>query len=94
MVSVALLGLWWPLRQRPGVGTVANAVIVGAVAGVLLTGLLLWGTVGVGSVVYALAIGPIIHRTIPALAARPEHGSRIMPVWEWISRPRRSQPSD
>ena len=131
---VVLLG-WVPLRQRPGVGTVANAILVGAVisvvltlfdpphalwlrglvlvagvagnglatglyiaaglgpgprdglstgiagrghsmrvvrtsveATVLLAGFLLGGTVGVGTVLYALAIGPITHVTIPALA--------------------------
>jgi uncharacterized membrane protein YczE len=31
IVSVLLLGVWIPLRQRPGVGTVANALIVGPV---------------------------------------------------------------
>ena len=133
---VVLLG-WWPLRQRPGVGTLANAVVVGVVidlvlwlveppqavwarvallaggvagngvatgfyigaglgagardglstgiaarghpmrtvrtgveAAVLATGFLLGGTVGVGTVLYALAIGPISHRTIPALSLR------------------------
>lgn len=30
-VSLALLLLWVPLRQRPGLGTVANAVVVGPV---------------------------------------------------------------
>jgi uncharacterized membrane protein YczE len=131
---VVLLG-WWPLRRRPGVGTVANAVVVGVVidlmlslfdspqalwarvallvggvagngiatglyigaglgagardglstgiaarghsmravrtaieATVLASGFLLGGTVGIGTVLYALAIGPITHRTIPALA--------------------------
>jgi uncharacterized membrane protein YczE len=131
---VVLLG-WLPLRQRLGVGTVANAVLVGASmdlvlavveppealwarivllvggvvgngiatgfyigaglgpgardglttglaarghsirvvrttieAGVLVTGFLLGGTVGVGTVLYAVAIGSITHRTIPALA--------------------------
>ena len=34
---------------------------------VLLTGWLLGGTVGVGTVVYALAIGPLAHVTIPRL---------------------------
>jgi uncharacterized membrane protein YczE len=34
----------------------------------LSTGFLLGGSVGIGTVVYALAIGPITHRTIPALA--------------------------
>src|SRR4051794_17753910 len=32
---VVLLG-WWPLRQRPGVGTIANAVLVGAVIDLVL----------------------------------------------------------
>ncbi|WP_051845435.1 YczE/YyaS/YitT family protein [Streptomyces sp. NRRL S-813] len=29
VISLALLALWCPLRQRPGVGTVANALLVG-----------------------------------------------------------------
>ena len=37
-------------------------------ATVLLTGFLLGGTVGIGTVLYALAIGPITHHTIPTLA--------------------------
>lgn len=131
-VSVLVLALWVPLRHRPGVGTVANAVLVGLfldvtlaalpapttswwrvtflVAGILgngaatglyigaglgpgardglMTGLaargvsirvartaieatvlvagwLLGGTVGVGTIVYALAIGPLAHAFIP-----------------------------
>jgi uncharacterized membrane protein YczE len=35
---------------------------------VLIIGFLLGGTIGVGTFVYALAIGPITHQTIPALA--------------------------
>ncbi len=31
IVSILLLGVWIPLRQRPGVGTIANALIVGPV---------------------------------------------------------------
>ncbi|MBV8217433.1 MAG: hypothetical protein JO325_03140 [Solirubrobacterales bacterium] len=132
IVSGAVLLLWIPLRQRPGFGTLNNALVVGLVidlmlaivppvhylpaqivvmlggvvlngiatglyigAGlgpgprdglmtglaarghsirivrtsieltVLVTGWLLGGTVGVGTVVYALAIGPIAHVTIP-----------------------------
>jgi uncharacterized membrane protein YczE len=37
---------------------------------VLLTGWLLGGTVGLGTVVYALGIGPIAHISIPLLAIR------------------------
>jgi uncharacterized membrane protein YczE len=135
IVSFAVILGWGLLRQRPGVGTLANAVAVGAVmnvvlslahpphalwaratllvagvagngiatglyigaglgpgprdglsvgiaarghsmrlvrtsieATVLATGFLLGGTVGIGTVLYALAIGPITHQTIPALA--------------------------
>jgi uncharacterized membrane protein YczE len=32
LVGAAVLLLWWPLRQRPGVGTVANVIVVGVVA--------------------------------------------------------------
>jgi uncharacterized membrane protein YczE len=137
IISVAVLFLWIPLVQRPGIGTVANALVVGAVidlvlalaspphqlwarvlllaggvsgnglatglyigaglgpgprdglsvgiagrghsmrlvrtsieATVLLTGLVLGGTVGVGTLAYALLIGPITHVTIPALAIK------------------------
>ncbi len=126
---------WVPLRQRPGIGTITNAVVVGLVmdvilavvhsphalwariallvcgvvgngfatgfyigaglgpgprdglstgiaarghsmrvvrttieGSVLIIGFLLGGTVGVGTVFYAVAIGPITHHTIPALA--------------------------
>jgi uncharacterized membrane protein YczE len=36
IVSVLVLLAWWPLRQRPGVGTVANALAVGLVIDVVL----------------------------------------------------------
>jgi uncharacterized membrane protein YczE len=132
IVGAVVLVLWIPLRQRPGIGTISNVVLVGAVmnvvlghvhaphalgwriaclvAGVLacgvatgayigaglgpgprdgvMTGLaarghsirvvrtgielavlvvgwLLGGTVGVGTVVYALSIGPLAHVFIP-----------------------------
>jgi len=132
-VGIVVLLLWIPLRQRPGVGTVANVVLVGLsldavllvipvtdhavlrwsylVSGIALNGIatgayigaglgpgprdglmvgltrggrsvrvvrtaievsilaigwLLGGTVGVGTVLYAITIGPIVHRTLPA----------------------------
>jgi uncharacterized membrane protein YczE len=135
IVGALVLLLWIPLRQRPGLGTVSNVIVIGVVidavlavvspvhyfpaqlalmlsavllngvatglyigAGlgpgprdglmtglaarghsirvvrtgieltVLLTGWLLGGTVGLGTVVYALGIGPIAHVTIPRLA--------------------------
>jgi uncharacterized membrane protein YczE len=135
LVGVVVLLLWIPLRQRPGIGTLSNVVLVGAtmdavlghvhpphgmgvrvaclVCGVLLngvatgayigaglgpgprdglmtglaarghsirvvrtgieltvlaTGWLLGGTVGVGTVLYALAIGPLAHVFVPLFA--------------------------
>lgn len=132
-VGVLVLLLWIPLKQRPGLGTVSNAILVGVavdialallpdaettpwqivylVGGVVLNGMatglyigaglgpgprdglmtglatrghsirlvrtlievsvlgigwLLGGTVGIGTVVYALAIGPLAHIFIPA----------------------------
>jgi uncharacterized membrane protein YczE len=137
LVSFVVLLGWWPLHLRPGVGTLANAIVVGGVidlvlwlvrpphelwarvvllvggvvgnglatglyvgaglgpgardglsvgiaargrsmrvvrtaieATVLAVGFLLGGTVGIGTVLYALAIGPITHQTIPGLAVR------------------------
>ncbi len=134
--AVVLLG-WLPLRQRIGIGTVCNVVVIGLVVNatlaivpaphtlilqiamlvgavvlngiatgayigaglgpgprdglstgiaargvslrvvrtavevsVLALGWLLSGSVGIGTVVYALAIGPITHVTIPALRLR------------------------
>jgi uncharacterized membrane protein YczE len=133
VVGAAVLVLWWPLRQRPGLGTVSNVVVIGvsvdaslrvlphaegvgvqaafmaasvvlnAVAGgayigarlgpgprdglmtglvrrtgrsvrlvrtgievsVLAAGLVLGGSVGVGTVVYALGIGPLVQVFLP-----------------------------
>jgi uncharacterized membrane protein YczE len=142
LVGAAVLVLWWPLRQRPGVGTVANVIVVGLVAdatvavvpaaqplavripllaaaivvnavgtglyvgaglgpgprdglmtglaarghsirlvrtlielSVLAVGWLLGGSVGIGTVVFALAIGPLAQTAIRRLAvpaARPD----------------------
>jgi uncharacterized membrane protein YczE len=136
--SLLLLGLWIPLRQRPGVGTIANALVVGPVldlglgwvpeahalgaqlayvvaaiaatavatglyvgAGwgpgprdglmtglaargvplavarasveltVLVAGWLLGGTVGVATVLFAVAIGPLVRLALPPLTVLP-----------------------
>jgi len=148
IVGAVVLLLWIPLRQRPGIGTVSNLVLVGLtmnvvlghvdaphamaariaclVCGVLLngvatgayigaglgpgprdglmtglaarghsirvvrtglevtvlvTGWLLGGTVGVGTVVYALSIGPLAHVFIPFFArGRPTPGHALEAV--------------
>jgi uncharacterized membrane protein YczE len=136
LVATAVLLLWIPLRQRPGVGTVSNVIVIGLavdatlavlppledvrtrafllVAGVAVNGLasacyigaglgpgprdglmtgwaarsgkslrgvrtgievvvlavgwLLGGTVGLGTVVYALGIGPLVQLLLPHLS--------------------------
>lgn len=133
LTGVLVLLLWWPLREMPGLGTLANVVVVGVsidvtlavlpqpeslagrssllVAGIVLNalaaavyigaqlgpgardglmtglvrrtgrsvrvvrtsieatvlavGFVLGGTVGVGTVLYALSIGPLIHLFLP-----------------------------
>jgi uncharacterized membrane protein YczE len=145
IASVAVLLLWIPLRQRPGVGTIANIVIIAItvdlvrfvlpgqhalgwqitllVGGVVLNGVataayvgarlgpgprdglmtglatrtgrsvrlvrtgieivvlgvgwLLGGTVGVGTVLYALAIGPLAQTFLPWLAWRTDTGAVV-----------------
>jgi len=140
IVGAAVLLLWIPLRQMPGLGTVANVVVIGLATdaalwllpapaamwqrgallatGILLNGLagamyigsqlgpgprdglmtglvrrtglsvglvrtaieltvlgvgwLMGGVVGVGTVAYALAIGPIVHLLLPRLTIRLE----------------------
>lgn len=143
VVSLVVLACWVPLRQRPGVGTVANVLVIGAlvdpflalmarlpeplplpvragmvVLGIgvnavatamyvgarlgpgprdgLMTGLVartgrpvrlvrgaievvvvtagwaLGGTVGFGTLAYALAIGPLVHVLLPRLTAPAE----------------------
>lgn len=134
LASLVVLVLWIPLRQRPGFGTVANAVLVGLAAdatlgvlpdlhslasrfsvlvgGILLNGLatglyigarlgpgprdglmtglaarglplgpartaveigvlaigwVLGGQVGLGTLIYAVSIGPLVHFFIPVL---------------------------
>lgn len=138
VVSFLVLALWIPLRQWPGVGTVANAIVIGVsadltlavlppvddlaarwalliggvvlngVAGgvyigsqlgagprdglmtglaqrtgrsirlirtsleltVLLAGWLLGGTIGIGTVLYAVAIGPLVQLFLPMFTVR------------------------
>jgi uncharacterized membrane protein YczE len=135
IVGAVVLLLWIPLRQRPGIGTISNVVLVGLTMNVVLghvhaphamaariaclvcgvflngvatgayigagfgpgprdglmtglaarghsirvvrtglevtvlvTGWLLGGTVGIGTLVYALSIGPLAHVFIPLFA--------------------------
>src|SRR3546814_7448342 len=36
LVGLAVLVLWWPLRQKPGLGTVLNIVVIGTVTDIAL----------------------------------------------------------
>lgn len=143
ITSLALLLVWIPLKQRPGLGTVANALVVGPVldlglalipaptslawrivflaaaialtavatgiyigAGwgpgprdglmtglaalgipvfvaraaievtVLVVGWLLGGSVGIATVVFALSIGPLVHRALPRLSIADPPGTQ------------------
>jgi len=152
LVGAIVLALWIPLRERPGLGTVSNVIVIGLaidgslvflpepsvlawqvvfmVAGIvlnaiatalyigagfgpgprdgLMTGLakrgysirlvrtsievavlgagwLLGGTVGIGTVLYALSIGPLVHFLLPRLtivagSPRAEVGRNEEPV--------------
>src|SRR3954463_8715003 len=59
VVGVAVLLLWIPLRQRPGLGTVSNVVLIGGTMTVVL------GTVGpphaLAARVACLAIGIVLN---------------------------------
>ena len=149
VVSFAVLILWIPIRQWPGLGTIVNAIVIGLATDLflslldaphalawrivmmaggvaanglatslyigaqlgpgprdgLMTGLvrrtgrsvrvvrtalelavltigwLLGGTVGIGTVVYALSIGPLVHLLLPHLIVKlPERPGYSVPV--------------
>ena len=146
VIAVGALALlaWIPLRERPGIGTVANTVLVGVSMNVsldvlptpeqlpvritmlvvaialnglatglyigaglgpgprdglmtgiarrghsirvvrtgieltiLVIGIALGGTVGVGTIAFALAIGPLVHVFLPVLTSRAEPVSSV-----------------
>jgi uncharacterized membrane protein YczE len=158
VVGVAVLLAWIPLRNRPGIGTIANVIViavtvdvgmailatptslalriammVGAVvlnaistvlyigAGlgpgprdglmtglaargmslravrtgieltVLAAGVALGGTAGIGTLVYALAIGPLAHVFVPAftIATTPRAGVAVSPAYASAQAPSR-----
>lgn len=140
LIGMAVLLLWIPLRQKPGIGTVANVLVIGTVAnfgldwipadldlplraglligGIVLNGVasgayigaglgpgprdglmtgivartgwpvkwvrtsielaviaagwLLGGSVGMGTVLYAVTIGPLVHVFLPMFTIRPK----------------------
>ena len=157
LVGAAVLLLWIPLRQRPGIGTISNVFLIGAFADIslwliptaqslptgafmlllgvilngvatgayigaglgpgprdgLMTGLvkrtggsvrvirtgieatvlaigwILGGTVGLGTLVYAVAIGPIVHRMLPVFTIRDDR-EQYRPIAQAAPRCRRT----
>ncbi|QFU30656.1 YitT family protein [Brevundimonas sp. Bb-A] len=147
LIGMAVLLLWIPLRQKPGIGTIANVLVIGSVAGLalryipadpvlpvrslflatgivlngvasgayigaglgpgprdgLMTGLVartgwpikvvrtaieltvvvagwaLGGSVGVGTILYALAIGPLVQIFLPVFTVGKEEGRKTLP---------------
>jgi len=139
LVGLLVLLAWWPIRQKPGIGTVMNVLLIGTVADltlyvmpeltgyamralllvcaiglngvatasyigaglgpgprdglmtgvcgrtgwpvgrvrlgielvVLASGFALGGTVGLGTVLYAVAIGPLVHWLLPRFTLKP-----------------------
>ena len=76
VVGIALLLLWIPLREQPGLGTLLNALEIGVVAGIVLpllpeiealavrTAMMLGGVV-------LVAIGPLVELVLPTLTVTP-----------------------
>jgi uncharacterized membrane protein YczE len=157
LAGALVMLLWIPLRQRPGLGTLSNVVVVGVVlelclvtfepasdpaarwtlllSGVLLNGvatglyigarfgpgprdglmtglaergmslravrtgieltvlaggIALGGTAGIGTVVYALAIGPLAHVFVPAFTIAPRPAAvAARPAWASARAPSR-----
>lgn len=55
LVGVPILLAWWPLRQRPGIGTIVNVLLIGSTVDVTLA---LWPTMhGLGARVACLVGG-------------------------------------
>ena len=71
-------GLWTGLVRRTGRSV--RQVRTGLELGVLLVGFVLGGTVGIGTVVYALVIGPVVQLFLPWVQVRRVRESREVSV--------------
>ena len=66
LTSAFVMLLWIPLRQAPGLGKARTGVEIA----VLLAGVALGGSIGVGTIAFAVLIGPIVAKTLPLLQIR------------------------
>ena len=70
-------------RRRPGDPAARDLLLLGGLVTCGAVGWLLGGSVGVGTVVYALAIGPLVHVLLPRFmvpAAEPKAASKPAPA--------------
>ncbi|WP_234417467.1 YitT family protein [Miniimonas sp. S16] len=67
-------GLWVAIAARSGWSVRAVRTVIEV--SVLAIGFVLGGSVGVGTVLYALAIGPLVQLFLPLVSARRSAGSR------------------
>ena len=75
LTSLAVLACWWPLRQRPGLGTVANVIVIGALVNPALSVLDLLPPLAVGWRVLMLVGGVVTN----AVATGLYIGARLGP---------------
>lgn len=74
-LSVLVLAAWWPLRQRPGVGTVANVLVIGLLVDPVLRTLDLLPALSLPWRIAMLAAGVALN----ALATALYIGARLGP---------------
>ena len=84
-------GLWLGLVRRTGRSVRFWRTVIEV--GVLVVGFALGGTVGVGTVLYALTIGPIVQFFLPLVQARTSDGSP-QPHWSGTMRRRGAPRTD
>jgi uncharacterized membrane protein YczE len=84
-------GLWMGLVRRTGRSVRFWRTVIEV--GVLVVGFALGGTVGIGTVLYALTIGPIVQFFLPLAHVRASDGS-VQPHWSGTIRRRGTPRTD
>jgi uncharacterized membrane protein YczE len=82
ITGVAVMLLWIPLKQKPGLGTIVDIFLVGIVGlkigtarnlielFAFLTGWLLGGLVGYVTILFVIGIGPVVQIVLPYVDMR------------------------